>query len=64
VPIRVVGTPNGGVEIAAIASSTLVLSLGKYRKTYGVWALVTPFLFDAVAGIAAIEGNSHCPSRF
>jgi hypothetical protein len=33
VPMRVVGTSNGGAEIAAIASSTSSLSLGKSRKT-------------------------------
>jgi hypothetical protein len=32
VPMRVVGTSNGGAEIAAIASSTSSLSLGKSRK--------------------------------
>lgn len=33
VPMRVIGTSNGGAEIAAIASSTSSLSLGKSRKT-------------------------------
>ena len=33
VPMRVVGRSNGGAEIAAIASSTSSLSLGKSRKT-------------------------------
>lgn len=33
VPMRVVGTSNGGAEIAAIASSTSSLSLSKSRKT-------------------------------
>ena len=33
VPIRVVGTPNGGTKIAAITSSTPSLSLSKTRKT-------------------------------
>ena len=33
VPMRVVGTTNGGAEIAAIASSTSSLSLGKSRKS-------------------------------
>jgi len=33
VPMRVVGKSNGGAEIAAIASSTSSLSLGKSRKT-------------------------------
>jgi SPIN90/Ldb17 len=33
VPMRVVGKSNGGADIAAIASSTSSLSLGKSRKT-------------------------------
>lgn len=33
VPMRVVGTSNGGAEIAAIASSASSLSLGKSRKS-------------------------------
>jgi hypothetical protein len=56
--IRVVGTPKGGAEIAAIASSTPSLSLGKTRKTQFqrclspyVFCVATYFVEDPTASV-------------